>query len=302
MKELTIVKNSAFFSSISTDAASCTKSCEPANFTGATESGVLSILKLEVPTFIPPADHTSQTQLDLEDQKTTWFEDKIESAKALFGKEINVVKHSHGASITAETNDVSALKPDGVPYIKGGMHGISEGSSIKSETLSNNGDQSFEKFGKQIERHKQSVSPQVESCKQHKTEEAMLDSDALELSPQEAANHFLNTINNLAEKHKLSIERVVDYKKTKCYGNVNFAYTPNTTKQNVKEIFVDFILFMEGMLKDQRFNFSDDVGKYRHEQTITNKRVNEIDALLSEIFTEQETKLSVIKLVSPSKE
>ncbi len=294
MKELTIVKTSAFFSSFSTDAASCTKSCESATFNGATESGALSIL--EVPKFIPPADHTSQTNSNFTYPKTTWFEKKINSAEALFGEEINVVKHSHGASITTENNEVSVLKPNGVPYIKGGIHGISEGSSIKSETLSNNGDQSFEKFSEKIKRHNQSVSPQVESCKQHKTEEAMLDSDALELSPQEAANHFLNTINNLAEKHKLSIERVIDYKKTKSYGNVNFAYTPNTTKQNVKEIFVDFILFMEGMLKDQRFNFSDDVGKYRNEQTITNKRVNEIDTLLSEIFTAQEIKLSKIQL------
>ena len=297
MKELTIVNTSALSSSISTDAASCTKSFEPATFTGATESGVLSILKLEVPTFIPPADHTSQMQSDFTDSKTTWFEKKIESAKTLFEKEINVVKHSRWASITAETNDVSALKPDGVPYIKGGMHGITEGSSIKSETVSNNGDQSFEKFGEQIVRHNQSISPQVGSCKQHKIEEAMLDSDALELSPQEAANHFLNTINNLAKKHKLSIERVVGYKKTKSYGDVSFAFTPNTTKQNVKEIFVDFILFMEGALKDQRFNFSDDVSKYRHEQTITNKRVNEIDTLLSEIFANQEIKLSKIQTV-----
>ena len=147
-----------------------------------------------------------------------------------------------------------------------------------------------------IERHNQSVSPQVESCKQHGIEETVLDSGGLELSPQEAARHFLNTIDNLAKKHNLSIERVIDYKKTKVPGHVFFTENPITTKENVKEIFVDFILFMEGMLKDQRFNFSDDVGKYRYEQTITNKRVNEIDTLLSEIFTDQEVKLSKIQL------
>ena len=76
MKELRIVNTPAFSSSISTDAASCTKSCEPATSTGATESGVLSILKLEVPTFIPPADHTSQMQSDFTDSKITWFEKK----------------------------------------------------------------------------------------------------------------------------------------------------------------------------------------------------------------------------------
>ena len=144
---------------------------------------------------------------------------------------------------------------------------------------------------KQIERHNQSVSPQVKSCEQHKIEETMLDSDAVELSPQEAAKHFLNTINNLAKKHNLSIERVIEYKKIKS-NIIRFNNTPTTTKQNVKEIFVDFILFMEGILKDQQFNFSDNVDKYHHKKTITNKRVNEIDKLLSEIFTQQEISLS----------
>ena len=136
-------------------------------------------------------------------------------------------------------------------------------------------------------------SKQVESCKQHVIEETMLDSGVLELSPQEAARHFLNTIDNLAKKHNLSIERVIDCEKIKTRGNLYFKDDPITTKQNVKEIFVDFILFMEGMLKDQQFNFSDDVDKYCHKKTITNKRVNEIDKLLSEIFTQQE--------ISPSK-
>ena len=145
---------------------------------------------------------------------------------------------------------------------------------------------------KQIERHNQSVSSQVESCEQRKIAETTLDSDAVELSPQEAARHFLNTIDNLAKKHNLSIERVIDYEKTKVPGHVFFTDKPITTKENVKEIFVDFILFMEGMLKDQRFNFSDGVGKYSHEQTITDKRVNEIDALLSEMFTRKKNDLS----------
>ena len=145
---------------------------------------------------------------------------------------------------------------------------------------------------KQIEHHNQPVSPQVESCKQHKIEKTMLDSDAVELSPQEAARHFLNTINNLARTHNLSIERVIDYEKIKGLVDIRFKDTPITTKQNVKEIFVDFILFMEGMLKDQQFNFSDDIDKYHHEKTITNKRANEIDKLLSEIFTQQEISLS----------
>ena len=140
---------------------------------------------------------------------------------------------------------------------------------------------------KQIERHNQSVSPQVESREQHKIAETTLDSDAVELSPQEAAKHFLNTINNLARKHSLSIEKVIDYEKIKKRGALCFRDNPITTKQNVKEIFVDFILFMEGMLKDQQFNFSDNVDKYHHKKTITNERVNEIDKLLSEIFTQQ---------------
>ena len=143
---------------------------------------------------------------------------------------------------------------------------------------------------KQIERHNQ--SPQVKSCKQHKITKTMLNSDAVELSPQEAAKHFLNTINNLAKKHNLSIERVIDYEKTKDRGDLYFRDNPITTKQNVKEIFVDFILFMEGMLKDQQFNFSDDADKYHSKKTITNKRVNEIDKLISQIFTQQEISLS----------
>ncbi|USE38112.1 hypothetical protein [Endozoicomonas sp. SCSIO W0465] len=277
MHELTIINGPAFTASISTNATSQTETCEPVTFTGATNSRTLCTSNSEVPTFIPPADHTSQRQSDFTGPK-----------KTRFGRKIKAAKFSHGGSITAKNNDESAFKPDGVPSIKGGIHGITGlGSSIKSGTVSNKGDRSFEKFGEQIKRHNQSVSPQVKSCKQHKIEETMLGSDALELSPQEAAKHFLNTINNLAKNHSLSIERVIDYKKIKSPGNLYISCTPITTKQNIKEIFVDFILFMEGMLKDQRFNFRDDVGKYRHEQTITDKRVNEIDTLLSEMFALQ---------------
>ena len=208
----------------------------------------LSTLNPEVPTFIPPADHSSQSQSSITDLKTTRV-----------GKIIKATKLSHGVSIITESNDESAFKLDGFLNNNiGGIQGtIGLGSSIKAGTVSNKSD-----------------------------------SDALELSPQEAAKHFLNTINNLAKSHNLSIERVIEYKKTKRPGSLYISHTPITTKQNIKEIFVDFILFMEGILKDQRFNFSDDAGKYRHEQTITNKRVNEIDELLSEIFTHQEIKLS----------
>ena len=283
MQELTIINSLALTASISTRATSHTKSYEPVTFTGAIKSRKLSTLESAVPTSIPATDHTSQTQSDLTDPKMTWFGEKIEVAKNWF----------EGASITDINNDESAFKPDGVTDIKGGIHGITSlGRSIKSGAESHKGDQSFGKFGEQIECQNQSVSLRVESCKQHEIEGTMPDSDALECSPQEAAKHFLNTINNLAKSHNFFIKRVIEYKRIKIPGRLLFNSCPTTTEQNIKEIFVDFILFMEGMLKDQRFNFSDDVGKYHHEQTITNKRVNEIDTLLSEIFTDQKNRVS----------
>ena len=289
MQELTIITPPVCTASILNKVISHTKSYESASFTGVTKCTTLLTSKPEVSTFIPTADHTSPTLSDFTAPKMTWFGRKIEAAKNWFGKKIEVAGFSQGNSINARNNDKSAFKPDGVPYIKGRTNGLD--SSIESGAVSNKSDCSFEKFGERIERH--NLSPKLESCKQHNIEEAMLDSDARELPPQEAAKHFLNTIDNLAKNHNLSIERVINYKIIKSPGSVYFTDTPITTKQNVQEIFVDFILFMEGMLKDQQFNFSDDVSKYCHKQTITKKRVNEIDALLSEMFARQENKRSI---------
>ena len=275
------VNSPSITANISTNATPHTKSCENVTFTGAAKKRTLSTSDSEVSTFIPPADHTSQTQSDTTDPKMT-----------LVGKIIKDAKFSHEFLITAESNDESAFNPDGV-LDKGGTHGIiGLDNSIKAGTVSNSGDRSFEKIGEQIERYNQLASPQLESCEHYKIEETMLDSDALELSPQEAAEHFLNTINNLAKIHNLSIERVIGYKKTKYSGYLYISQKCITTKQNVKEIFVDFILFMEGLLKDQKFNYCDNFDKYSHKQTITNKRVNEIDELLKEIFTHRKIELS----------
>lgn len=275
------VNSPSITANISTNATPHTKSCVPVTFTGAAKKRTLSTSDSEVSTFIPPADHTSQTQSDTTDPKMTRV-----------GKIIKDAKFSHEFPITTESNDESAFNPDGV-LDKGGIHGIiGLDNSIKAGTVSNSGDRSFEKIGEQIERHNQLASLQVESCKHYQIAETMLDSDALKLSPHEVAKHFLNTINNLAKNHNLSIERVIEYKKYKSPGFLYITHTPVTTKQNVKEIFVDFILFTEGLLKDQKFDYSDNVGKYHHKQTITSKRINEIDALLSKIFTQQEINLS----------
>lgn len=65
-----------------------------------------------------------------------------------------------------------------------------------------------------------------------------------------------------------------------------------TSNENVKEIFVDFILFTEGLLRDQKFVYSNDADKYRSDQKISNNQVELIDSILSEMFALKNKELS----------
>ncbi len=167
---------------------------------------------------------------------------------------------------------------------------ISLGNSNKEGTASDKGDRVPEKNREQTRAESQQASSEMKPGKRKRGKE--LNVDVL-LSPREAAGHLLNTVNKLAEEHGLSIERVIGHKKWKTNGYLRFDSTDYvTTKENVKEIFVDFILFTEGLLRDQKFIYSNDADKYRSNQTISHKRIEIIDSILSEMFAQRQIEMS----------
>ncbi len=173
------------------------------------------------------------------------------------------------------------------------IHGIiSLGNSKKEGAASERGDRVPEQNSEQARGQNQQASSRVKSGKRKRDKDAELNFDVSDLSPQEAAGHFLDTVNTLAREHDLSIERVIGHKKWKRKGFLRFYTDYATTKNNVKQIFVDFILFTEGLLRDQKFIYSDEADKYRSGQTISKERVEIIDSVLSEIFAHRQIEVS----------
>ncbi len=174
-------------------------------------------------------------------------------------------------------------------FLKGNaadIHGIINlGNSDKQGAVGNKDDRSPEKNKEQPKGQNQQASSQVKPGKRKLNEQEEL---MLELTPQEAAEHFLNTIYKLSREHDLSIRRIIEKKKDKKPGCMKFhenCYI--TSRYDVKEIFVDFIMFIEGLLRDQKFVYSNDTNKYLPDKTISNERVKTIDSLLKELFTKE---------------
>ncbi|WP_448216216.1 hypothetical protein [Endozoicomonas sp. 2B-B] len=162
---------------------------------------------------------------------------------------------------------------------------ISLGNSEEKQAVNNKGnsDQQTRKKGGQAENQSQQESSKVKQGKR-KRAASDLKLNVPDLTPQEAAEHLLNTINKLTEEHDLSIERVNDDGKS---------IDSVTIKHNVKEIFVDFILYTEGLLKNQKFTFKTDTNKYRAELRISVKDIERINSIVSVMFAQRESELSL---------
>ncbi len=192
-------------------------------------------------------------------------------------------------SLLLDTTDNVFLKGNAAD-----IHGIINlGNSDKEGAVGNKDDRSPEKNEEQPKGQNQQASFQVKPGKRklNQQEELMLD-----LTPQEAAKHFLNTIYKLAKEYDLDIRRIIEIKTVKKPGHVNFHYDNYITSiEDVEEIFVDFILFKEGLLRDQKFLYSNDTNKYLPDKTISNERVKIINSLLTELFSQENKRQNVFK-------
>ncbi|WP_448218279.1 hypothetical protein [Endozoicomonas sp. 2B-B] len=176
----------------------------------------------------------------------------------------------------------------------GDIHGIvSLGNSNEKGAAGGKGDRLPEKNGRSAKDQSQEALTQFKPGKRKRKKEKELDFEVQDLSPRDAAKHFLNTVNQLAREHNISIKRIIGNNKCKGSGYIYFSDGSYiTSSANVEEIFVDFILFTEGLLRDQKFVYSDEADKYRSGQKITNNQVELIDSIFSEMFARKDKQLS----------
>ncbi|WP_422136230.1 hypothetical protein [Endozoicomonas sp. ALD040] len=97
------------------------------------------------------------------------------------------------------------------------------------------------------------------------------------------------TAEEVVERFRTSIENLIHsviYKKITSEGYAFFQVDELT------EIFIDFILFQEGLVHDRRFNDESSPDKYLMGKTMSQDRAEEIESYLNAIFTEWATEES----------
>lgn len=97
-------------------------------------------------------------------------------------------------------------------------------------------------------------------------------------TPEEAAQNFRNTIEELIHSYKY--EKIK--KTTRFYGD--------DKRNEVIEIFIDFILNQEGLVNDRGFTVENSPGKYVAGKPFTQERLQEIQSWLKKIFAERAEK------------
>ncbi|WP_257293041.1 hypothetical protein [Endozoicomonas sp. ONNA1] len=255
--------------------------------------------KKEIPTFpvwknhfLESATYKVKKELkELDHKKNTEFSEKEKNNLYPLADEKNEIINNQANVL----NTFSFFLPDTAKnaFLKGNTGDIPDiislGNSKENLTGNDKVDSDRQtKKGDQTENQRQQGSLKVKLGKRRRID-SNLSLNTPYLTPQEAAGHFLNTINKLTEKHDFSIERIIENEKRKDFEHVHFRGNVMTTEHNVKEIFVDFILYMEGMLTNQKFTFKTDTHKYRPDLRISTKNIEKIDSILSRIFSQRKS-------------